>query len=77
MKGVRHMFSLIWFKCYCFIVCCDVFLVHQWPNDQNHLLSCFVEYWRRWPECVSAVMLRFAAECFVCNIMVVVEGEKF
>ena len=44
-------------------------------NDLNHL-SCVVEYWRRWPECVSAVTLRVVAECFVCNVMVVVDGGE-
>ena len=43
------------------------------PNDLNHLLSCFVDYLRRWLLFVNAAMLRVVAECFVCDILVVVE----
>ena len=76
-KRVRHLFSLILNVAvfFCVLWCLSAGSVR--PNDLNHLLSCFVEYWRRWPEFVSAVMLRVVAECFVCNVMVVVVEEFF
>ena len=78
-NGVRCIFSFNVFQMLLF--CCVLWHLTVGsgsPDDLNPLLSCFffvffffVEYWRMWPECVSAVRLRVVVECFVYDIMVV------
>ena len=75
---VSHMLSLETFvKCYCLVVLWCVSVASGSPDDLNPLLLCFIEFWKRWPECVSAVSLRVAVECFVYDIMIVVEKYNF
>ena len=45
------------------------------PDYLNPLLFCFVEFWKRWPECVSAVRLRVAVEHLHMGLMVDVEEK--
>ena len=60
-------------KFYCLVVLWHVSVASGSPDNLNPLLLCFVEFWKRWPECISAVRLRVAVECFVYDVMVVVE----
>ena len=47
------------------------------PDHLNPLLLCFVEFLKRWPECVSAVRLRVAVECFGYDVIIAVEKNNF
>ena len=77
-KTVSHMFSLKTFvKCYCLVMLWHVSIASGSLDELNPLLLCFVEFWKRWPECVSAARLRVAVECFVCDIMVVIKKNNF
>ena len=74
---VSHVLSLeTSMKCYCLVVLWYVSVASGNPDDLNPLLLYFVEFWKRWPECVSAVRLRVAVECFVYDVMIVVEKKN-
>ena len=75
---VSHMLSLETFvKCYCLVALWCVSVASGSPDDLNPLLLHSVEFWKRWPECASAVRLRVAVECFVYDVMIVVEKNNF